>query len=323
MAHDITALRHPHWSAMAEKWRKWRLCYCGGDEFGQAFIEKFSEIEDSLDFKRRKRVTPSPCFAKSVVKEIRNSIFQRLADVVRRGGTQEYQDAVAGRNFGVDLHGKAMNTYMGTEILDELLPMQTVGIWMDQPRLKGPTLADQIGVQPYLYTYKAEEIHSWSYRRDRVDEFQSVLLCDYVDCCHKLTGLPSGQWQRWRYAWLAEDGLCHVKMYRQTSDTEETLVNMDGEPDPNAEYIIPIPYIPFVKLEISDSLLADVANHQIALLNLESSDVAFGLMLERDRLTRVRMSFLRFFCFSILAINGSGDGWMKLGAIMPGPNRRP
>ncbi len=276
MAHEITALRHPQWSAMAQKWRKWRLCYCGGDDFAQAYIEKYSEIEDSLDFARRKRVTPSPSFAKSVVKEIRNSIFQRLTDVARRGGTEEYQKAVAGIGFGVDLHGKSMNTYMGTEILDELLPMQCVGIWMDQPQLTGPTLADQINMQPYLYTYKAEEIHSWTYRRDRVDEFQSVLLCDYVDSCCPKTGLPSGQWQRWRYAFIGPDGLCHVRMYRQTSDTEETQVDMDGNPT-TAEYIIPIPFIPFVKAEISDSLMADVANHQIALLNLESSDVAYGL----------------------------------------------
>jgi hypothetical protein len=47
------------------------------------------------------------------------------------------------------------------------------------------------------------------------------------------------------------------------------------------EYVINLPYIPFVCGELENSLLSDVANHQIALLNLESRDITFCLQANR------------------------------------------
>lgn len=270
----ITSLRHPYWTAMGSRWQKWRLCYCGGEDFAEEYIEKFSEIEDSQDFKRRKRVAPYPSFAKSVLKEVRNSIFQRMSDVTRRGGSEAYQAAVQGRNNGVDLHGKTMDQFLGTDVLDELLPMARVGIFVDQPQPPGPTLADQAGkMTPYLYLYKTEEIHTWSYRRDRADEFQSVLLCDYVDQCCPVTHMPNGQWKRWRYCFL-EGGVVHVRFYGIDENGKEYRADMEGNPS-SEEYIINLPFIPFVISEISESLLTDVSNHQVALVNLESSDIAY------------------------------------------------
>lgn len=268
----LVKTRHPTWLCNAESWRKWRLTYRGGDDFIEEYVKKFSNLEDNTDFRNRKLVTPSASFAKSVVNEIKNSIFQRMADIQRKGGPDSYKTAVEGQGFGVDLHGTAMNTFMGREVVPELLTMAKVGMWVDMPPVTGPTFVDSTGKSPYLYVYKAEEILSWSYRRDRIEEFQSVLLVDYIDQCDQETGLPNGTWKRHRLAWIGEDGKCHVMAF----DEEGKQIDLEGRPS-DQDYIIDLPYIPFLTLELTDSLLTDVSNHQIALVNLESADMVYTL----------------------------------------------
>ena len=267
----IIDIRHPSFQHNAENWRKWRLTYRGGDEFIEEYVKKFSNLENITEYTARKVLTPSADFAKSVVNEIKNSIFQRMADITRRGGPVSYSKAVEGTGFGVDLHGTSMNTFMGREVLPELLTMAKVGIWVDMPPVTGPTLSDSAGKTPYLYVYKAEEIFSWAYRRDRIQEFETVLLVDYLDHLDGDTGLPDGQWTRHRLAWM-EDGKCHVEAYNEDGEQIDLEGNLSDE-----EYIIDLPYIPFLTLDLSDSLLVSAANHQIALVNAESADMAYIL----------------------------------------------
>lgn len=266
-------IRHPFWRNKSISWHKWRTVYEGGDCFVFDYTKKFSERETADSFANRRDITPAPSFAKAAINDIKNSIFQRLTDIVRRGGSDTYQRAVQGQDNGVDLHGASMNTYIGRHILPELLTMARVGIYVDAPPLNGPTLADQQGNHPYLYHYRTEEILSWSYRRDRVDEYQSILLRDCVDDCDCETGLPKDQWLRYRHVWLDENGQVNIQFY----DDECNAVNMDGIVVPKEPVILEITRIPFVILEITDSLLSDVSNHQIALLNMESSDLAYIL----------------------------------------------
>jgi hypothetical protein len=270
---DIINVRHPYYSGMRASWDKWRLVYRGGDDFNNAYIKQFSNFEDANDFKKRKEASPSPSFAKSVVNEVKNSIFQRMAEITRKGGPKSYEVAVEGQNFGVDLHGTDMNTFMGKEVLPELLTMAKVGIWVDMPSITGPTLVDAKGKTPYLYVYKAEEILSWTYRKDRIQEFSAVLLVDYIDSCEAFTGLPTGQWKRHRLCWIdPATGIVWCRMFNENGEQ----IDLDGNLS-TADFKIDLPYIPFITLELTDSLLADVANHQIALTNLESSDMAYTL----------------------------------------------
>ena len=267
-------IRHPYWRNRWPSWQKWRSVYDGGDCFVKDYLTKFSDREQEKDFRARACITPAPSFAKSAVNDIKNSIFQRLGDIVRRGGSDSYQKAVVGQENGVDLHGATMNTYMGREVLPELLTMARVGIYVDAPPLAGPSIKDQLGNHPYLYTYKTEEILSWSYRRDRVDEFQSLLLRDWIDDCDCNTGLPRDTWCRYRHVWIDDLGKVNVQFYNDDCDK----CNMEGYLTPTEPPVqLQIDRIPFVILEITESLLADVSNHQIALLNMESSDVSYIL----------------------------------------------
>lgn len=272
----VIDFRHPWYVANELNWEKWRLTATGGDDFTDRFLEKFSEREDDTDFNRRKKITPSPNFAKAALNEVKNSIFQRMTDIIRKDGSKSYQRAIQGLDNGVDLHGASMNSFLGRFVLPELLAMQRVGVYVDMPELPGNTLLDTAGNRPYIYMYRTEEILSWTYRADRADEFASVLLRDWQDAFHPLTGLANGQWQRYRFVWIdPADGKVHVRFY----NGDANIVDKNGmavEPE-EGEFILDIDFIPFVILELSDSLLADTANHQIALLNMESSDIAYTL----------------------------------------------
>lgn len=279
----ITDIRHPYWRAKFNEWRKWRLVSEGGDQFIQEYLEHFSNRENLADFNRRKRMTPTPNFSKSSVTEINNSIFQRLTDVTRKGGSQDYQDSVKGIGPGIDLQGSSMNSFLGLQLLPELLPMSRVGVFVDMPVLSGSTVQDQLLQRPYVYLYEAENILSWRTRSGTPDEFQSVLLKDFVEETNETFGLPDKTVERFRLVFL-EDGVVHIRFFERftAADTVnaavmERQIDQFGNPT-DTDIILEIDRIPFVLVELSDSLLANIANHQIALLNLESSDIAYAMM---------------------------------------------
>jgi hypothetical protein len=274
---SITNCHHPSAQNLEDSWRKWRAAYEGGDYFIEEYLKKFSDKESDADFAKRKQLTPVPAHAASAIDEVKNSIFQRMIDVQRKDGTPSYMDAVAGLEGGVDLHGRDMNTFLGEQVIAELLVMARVGVFIDMPPLQGPTLADSYKLRPYLYRYRAEQIQSWCFVPGKIDEFQSVLLCDRVDKIDEASGLPCGAWNRWRHCWL-EDGLCHVRFFND----QDKCVDMQGRPY-EGDYILPIPFIPFVCGELTESLMKNVANHQVALLNMESSDVNYAIFANYPR----------------------------------------
>ena len=260
---------HPLYASSLEQWVKWRLVYEGGDCFLNAYLKKRKK-EKTSDYLNRRAMTPTPSFAKSAIQEIANSIYMRLPDVSRKGGSKSYQEAVEGLGLGVDMEGHSMNQFIGLQVTPELLAMAKVGIFVDAPPISGPTLRDQMNSRPYIYMYGPEQIRSWTPHPERIGEYKALLLEECVPLCCNETGLTTGEWTRLRHVFLGEDNLVHVRFYNQSGKQ----VDQDAAPT-KEDYIINLPYIPFVCEELSSSLLADVANHQIALLNLESSDVEY------------------------------------------------
>ncbi len=264
---QIIDSRLPNWMATAEDWERWRLTYSGGQAFVEKYLEKFSTREEDADFVIRKRVTPIPGFAKAAINDVRNSIFQRMKDIIRHGGSETYQNAMAGLNGGVDRRGATMNSFLGIKILTELLVMGKVGIYVDSPKLLNkPTLSDAKGIQPYLYSYQVEDILSYSYvSEDSPSEFKALLLRDSVMEYNYATMLPTQFVERYRRLWL-EGGFVWIQYYDKDNQETGTPVKLD------------LTRIPFVLLDLGDSLIKDVCQHQIALLNLASSDVAYALL---------------------------------------------
>lgn len=279
MAHEATLIcnqTHPHYVDCQQDWDKWRLVYDGGDNFITNYLQKFSSRETDGDFTDRKRITPAAAFAKAAINDVKNSIYQRLVDIVRSGGSNDYQEAIVGKAGGVDQHGSTMTSFVGRYILPELITMKKVGVYLDMPPIDdGSTLADVAGKHPYIYMYKTEDIRSWSYRPyTNTQELQSVLLRDWVFDTDPKTGLPVGSLDHYRHLWIDPDsGYVMVQFYNNTG----AAISPQGTIEGNEPIRLNIKKIPFVIFEISDSLLKDTANNQIALMNMESADVAFIL----------------------------------------------
>lgn len=274
----IIDTRHPSYINDMMYWEDWRECYDGGADYVSRNLRKFSERETDADFATRKFFTPIPSYAKAAVNDIRNSIFQRLRDVTRRDGSQTYMRAAAGEIGGVDNNGASMQQFIGIDVLTELLVMGRVGIYVDMPRLNGGTLADVGNKRPYVYYYPIEDILSWSVAKpESPGEFKAVLLRDRgVDYNATYIGgieLPSGTYTRYRLMWLDENtGKVKMRLF----DEDNYQINLDGDKSVD-DIELELDRIPFTMASINGSVLKDVYKHQVALLNLGSSDVSYAL----------------------------------------------
>jgi hypothetical protein len=271
---DLAALsqvRHPQYMWYNSEWDKWRLTMAGGRAFLNTYLEKFSDRETDAEFEKRKKLSYCAAYSKSAVREIINAIFQRMRDITRVGGPDSYVNAVAGRQGGVNREGMSMNMFMGQKILPELLSMGKVGVYIDMPQMvEGATMADTYGQRPYLYYYPVEDILNWNYTNQ---ELRAVVLRDCVYDYDQKTGLPTGTETRYRYMWQDIDDqvycVTYIGQFTQTGQKQQFVLKN------KQEYRLNLKRIPFTIIDIGESLLADIADHQIALTNIESSDVSY------------------------------------------------
>ena len=277
----ITAIRHPHYLRDELYWQDWRETYEGGPNFVKRNLQKFSSRETEGDFQNRRFYTPIPSYAKAAVNDVRNSIFQRLRDVYRRGGSENYMRATTGEIGGVDNNGSSMQSFLGIDVLTELLVMGRVGVYVDMPVLSGlQTLADVGNARPYCYMYRVEDILSWQETKpEEPGDFKTVLLRDQgISYNQGFAGvsLPSGGFTRYRLIWIdEEDKKVRMKIFGE----EDQPINIYGLPVKEDESVIKLDLdrIPFAMMNLGGSILKDVYKHQVALLNLGSSDVAYAL----------------------------------------------
>jgi len=286
----IGTLRHPRYLADSLDWCVWRDTFEGGEYYRDNYLTKFTDRETDADFKQRRELTPIPAFAKSALLDIRNNIYQRLVSVSRVGGSKVYQRAVAGLDGGVDGEGSTMDSFIGDDVLTELLLMGKVGVYVDAAPPTGPTLADTT-YPPFLTYYRVEDILSYSKApRGLGGEFQSVLLRDHnVTVTTDIGGgvaLPSGSEERYRLVWKDEFGNVWYRLYNSTGE----ILRRSGSIEDGA-VLTNLNRVPFVLMDIGDSLMKDVASYQRALLNLSSSDVYYAIKSNSPFLTIQRDPF--------------------------------
>lgn len=272
MSLQIKQLFHPQYSGDYLDFLKWRCVFEGGDRFIEKYLIKLSARETNADFEARKRITYVPAHAKAAVIDVRNAIFQRMADIIRSGGSDTYKASVRGEGRGVDLQGNSMNAFIGAFVLPELLIMSRVGVYVDRPPIpERSTLRDE-QPQPYLYFYPAEDIVGWNF--NEINELTSVLLRDRFFQNDEDTGLVTTSEERFRLLQLTTEGV-RVRFFREEVETKgakPVTIELQEE-----ETLLNLKRIPFTLPSISQSLLTDIANHQIALLNMASGDVNYGI----------------------------------------------
>jgi len=268
----IAQSKYPRYVTYATEWLKWRLTYNGGVEFRDHFLKEFSNREDKNEFNARRGMTPIPTHAKAVVNEIRTSIFQRMVDITRSQGSPSYRQAIAGLNGGVDNRGSTMNFFMGVKVLEDLLVMGKIGVYVDNSASVAPTLVGAERARPYLYTYSVEDIHNFSCSNpEHPSEFSSVLLVDRFNGYDDF-GFIKDEQVRYRKLWLNKNGKVSLQFYNANG----IPIGRDGTPG-IGETELELTKIPFVLLDIGDSILKDACEYQIALLNLTSSDINYSL----------------------------------------------
>lgn len=272
----VADIRHPEYLYASTMWAEWRETFRGGDRYLQLYLKKFSDSETDTDFATRKAYTPIPTFAKAAILDVRNSIFQRLEDVTRVQGSKRYESAVAGEGSGVDRNGRSMNSFIGIDVLTELLVMGRCGIYVDAPAVVPTTMAVE-AQSPYLYYYRVEDILSWTLDENAEDgTFKAVLLQDYAITRQDISAgidLPAGRELRYRLVWKDDAGQVWCRFY----DADREILFQPGSMPVTGDIPLDIPVVPFIMPDIGEGLMTDISSYQKALLNLVSGDVNWAL----------------------------------------------
>ncbi len=251
----INEIRHPEYTCCLPDWKKYRCVYEGGSKFIDEYLKMYSRFEQRQDFLDRLAITYNPGTAASAVDTIKNSIFQRLTDVTRKGGDPTYLEAI---KSGVDIENHSLNAFVGTKILPDLLSIGKVFVYVDAPKLDpDASLADTAENHPYLYIYRAEDVLSWKYDLD--GEFESILVKNCIEVVSSEYGLTESTKEQYL-------------LYRKINDRVSVQV-FDADGNPGQVINLDIEEIPIICVELENSLLKDVANYQISALQLASSDI--------------------------------------------------
>jgi len=269
---NITSFRHPFYTN--DDRALWRLVHNGGHEFVRQKLVQFSKREESPEFNERRNMTYNPGHAANAVGEVADSIYGRMPDINRTGGSPSYKLAITGKEGGVDLEGSSMNYFIGKKVLPEMLAMKRVGVFTDMPKVNGQTLMDVQNqkIRPYLYLYQDEEILNWVYdfsQNNRI--FAKLMLREDYNTYDELYGLPTGVQTRFRYLWL-ENGKCFCRFF----DAEDNQINLKGVRE-EITYDLGINRIPFTLFQIPQSLYVNTAQMQVTLMNMESTDINYIL----------------------------------------------
>lgn len=251
-----------------DDWVEWRYCYSAGRRFRDEYLERFSDRETRQEFQRRSDLTPIPSYARLEINRVKNALSQRFPDIIRRGGSKAWQEAVAGIGRGVDRRGASMNSYITKYLLPEALVMRRVGVLVDAPRVNGSSAADvPQNFRPYLNWYPVEHIERIIPAPvESPSDWAAVMVKDITRDFDVKTGKINDV-NTFRYYYLDPDrgGLVTVNhMDDQGRETKPPIyTNLDK--------------VPFVLFDILESLIRDVCSYQIAHLNLISADTSYAL----------------------------------------------
>jgi hypothetical protein len=269
MPANVSISTHPQYDALQLDWYKYRLTYEGGRPFIERYLKQFSSRENATDFELRKEMSYCPAHAKAAINDIKNALFQRAVDIKRQGGPLNFLMAADGTDTaGVDNQGNSMNSFIGRILLPELLTMAKVGVWVDKPNEIPTTRGQQMALRPYLYMYRTEDIRNWAF--DENYKLVALILQDHT-FAYDENNLPTGEVIRYRFARIVDNKVI-VTFY----DNSGAQIDIDGDLS-DTEYPLALTEIPFVQFELTSSLLTDVADYQIALLNVASSDLSYTL----------------------------------------------
>lgn len=263
----ITKLRHPLYTRLAPEWTRWRLAYEGGQEFIDAYLEKYSKREPKQDFDQRKKLAYNPAHTTRVVNTVRNSLTAKFSDI-KRVGDPRYVKAVT---TDVDLQNDTMNAFIGLRVVPMLLVQARRLVVIDAPPIEPGTTRLEDSGAPYMWAVGAEDCLSW-HLDEESGHLDRVLIREYVDVEDEDTGLVAAVRTQYRFMRYIEAG----EEFGDYKGPGALVTIYDGDNKVLDEsFIAGLTRLPVVDMQLVQSLVQDIAAYQIALLNLASTDMSF------------------------------------------------
>ena len=225
----------------------WRDSYVGGRSYVNQYLQRISSKETDDEFTRRKALSFAPTDAADAIDEIKNSIFQRIVDVSREGGSPMYSKVMLGELGGVDYDFRDMNTFMGELVLLELLVMGKVGVFIDNFTEEdlGATELTAEAKHPFLQVIPRENLRD--IEKNSVNQLVQIQFNDLM-------------------FYKTPEGVYYTKTYL-----------LDKEKKTTPPILLGIDKIPLVIFETSRPMMQNVAEIQNALLNLHSNDLRMAI----------------------------------------------
>jgi len=237
-------------------WKRWRDAFEGGIAFRESYLKPFSKREDAVEFVNRREITPTEPHAKYALLEQRDCITQHLHEV-ERIGPKEYLYAMRTNCDGL---GNSFNSFISKYILPELLVIGRVGVIVDREAVKIVTKADEAKA-PYVYLVRAEDVKS--YATDMQGNYTKLLICRHTPAHDEATGLFTG---------IGPEEVLFEKV--------DSRIKVTINPKEKTEKVtwLDLDEIPYAEAKLTDSLMKDICEYQIALMNIISSDVYYGIV---------------------------------------------
>ncbi len=260
---------HPDYKDKQEDAKKWRLTATGGSKYKDEYL---TQRPNEKDFSTRADISYIPAFAKEAVLEIARAIHQRMPRVSRTGGTSTFLDVAKGELGGVDRKNSSMNSFVSRNCVNELCFMGRVAICVDNVIPAGPTKADLKATDhPYIYAYAWEDIRDWAYSSIDPARLKYIILREKVDIFDEI-GYRTEQKERFRRYFDDETGGVTVEFVNDAGES----ITPDNQPG-GAPTTLLVSRIPVVIADLGMSLLEDVVDHQISLMNLASMDMSYAI----------------------------------------------
>lgn len=258
---------------------KWRVCFEGGRIFRDQYLERFNDRETEEEFKRRRSLTPIPGYARKEINGIKNSISARFPDILRRGGSKKWREAVNGNKRGVDLRGTGMNSFLNKQILADLLVIGQVGVLVDAPKTAGPRQIDvPPNFRPYLRRYRIEDYGTPIPADPQSPSDWSAVLLENRHLKPKLESLSTEEIVSFTLYFL-DDNRSDLLTIQKLDET-----GTDQEPPFESD----LDSIPFVVYDIQDSFMRNACSYEIVLLNMISADSSYVIDSNFPILTKMR-----------------------------------
>lgn len=257
----ITDVRSPGYVEDFSEWSRWRLAVKSGPNYINSRLARLPS-ETLQDYSQRIRMTPAPATIKTTIREVIAGVFSQMNMTTRSGGPPSLQAAFKGQTTGVDGAGTSIDEFMVLRVLRELLIMRRVGIYLDRKPLIQGTLQEAKSRPPYAYIFPAEQILAWHLDTGAIvpDE---LLLQRLVPETWESSQLITGHTQQYSHYLRTSDGVV-VTEYGEQGDKLN-------------QFTLDLHEIPFILLELDESLISEAVTCQDALLNLGSSNLTFAI----------------------------------------------